>query len=1024
MTKTEKIRKNKKIPKILFDKKDYELLSIVNEVLNRDKSLKSVKKLLFPYLHPFGIKEMAATKGLRVAYAVIHLLDSLEAGKADDRIRALRSLQDEVLTIAHTSLRNNTARVLLEIMKELVRFKGKYIDQLKLAHDFGKALTGKPVIIRKLLERYHLLEMPEEWNQLAFDHHVHDANTKGRKSPTHLIMDAWIKGIRRLTVVYYNFIQKEAADELLEAAKIMGIHVRLGIEVTTKFYDRYVNFIWAPRGFLNKQDFLHFLSKEAVKNFMKEGQVVSEYQQQYVFSVLNEFNNTHRKKLCDKFGIDLPVLGKDDFLTFVGVGQPSILHLAKFIHTNLLPSLEVRTNELRENYLSANKDERKAIEDLVEEMNGLISEVIVEQFLRPSKNPNIHDPNIPRDDSEVPSLLTLSPAEMIKKLSRLHSSYRATLNLTNMTVADVLEVLYDCKGMMTHLEIFNLKEYTTAKNPELEQINELQIALNEGNLISLKRTIRKIIRQLNSSDDNVPSERIEKFNNILRDISTLRMYYKDEPLNSHICSDSSGSSSQLLGMGLSIIDTLPIRVQKKLRSGTDASHHIIPMSMTANLQITYLPFSKSVSFINMCKQFVGRIPFLRIIFQKHTDEWILQKHSTRIEKIGNIVTLGGLKTNTDNGLYIEEPKTRQSATHWFQWKYLNGGLKNAIKIIVGFIPAFATFALTKNWWLLAYCGAFIWFGITGLRNILQSVLGGGGIRRSPILSWSDYVSWGRVSDSLLFTGFSVPLLDYLTKTVFLSHVLGITTATDPDLLYTIMAVVNGVYISGHNTFRGLPKGAIFGNFFRSILSIPIAIGLNALIGGILGTAGVVSVLDILQKWAAVISKTASDFVAGIIEGLADRFKNIKSISNDYHTKIEQLYNIYAKLEMLSPETEVLSILESSKKIIKSDNPRIRDLGKIITIHSLDLLYFWMFQPRARTALKLIMKTMSEEELQIFTRTQSVLRSYKDISLMFIDGIVGKNFSKALAFYLARYAEYLNALKQMASAYNFETQLKS
>ena len=1005
-----------KIPKILFDKKDYELLSIVNEVLNRDKSLKSVKKLLYPYLHPLGIKEMAATKGLRVAYAVIHLLASLEAGKADDRIRALRSLQDEVLTIAHTSLRNNTARVLLEIMKELVRFKGKYIDQLKLAHDFGKALSGKPVVIRKLLKRYHLLEMPEEWNQLAFDHHVHDANTKGRKSPTHLIMDAWIKGIRRLTVVYYNYIQHEAADELLEAAKIMDINVRLGIEITMKFRDRYVNLIWAPRGFSNKQEFLHFLSETDVATFMSEGRTVSEYQQQYVFSVLNEFNKQHRLSVSEQFGLKISLLEKNEFLNFVGVGQPSILHLAKFIHTKLLPAMEARTLELRSLYTTSDSNEKQRINDLVKEMNALNSEVIVERFLRPSKNPEIHDPNIPRDDSQVPALLKLSPEEMLEKLSRLHSGYRATLNLTNLSVADVLELLYDCKGMITHLEIFNYKEYTTARNQDIAQISELQIAINDGNLISLKRTIRKIIQKLNLSENSTPLERIDKFNNILRDISTLRNYYRGEPLNSHICSDSSGSSSQLLGMGLIIKETLPFRVQKNLNTKSNSHHHLIPVNMTAFLQTTYFPISKSNFVFNSFFKLIPKVQVLRMIFQKHSDEWILQKHSTKMVKNGNIVTLGGLKTSNDNALYIEEPKELKSNTHWFQWKYLNGGIKNAIKIIVGFIPAFATFAVTKDWWLLAYFGAFIWFGITGLRNILQSVLGGGGIRRSPLLSWSDYVSWERVSDSLLFTGFSVPLLDYLTKTVVLSHVFGITITTDPDLLYTIMAIVNGIYISGHNTFRGLPKGAIFGNFFRSILSIPIAIGLSSIIGSILGAAGVVGILGILQRWAAVISKTASDFVAGIIEGLADRFKNIKSISKDYHTKIDQLYNIYAELETLFPETEVLSILESSKKIIKSENPEARDLGKIITVHSLDLLYFWMFQPRARSALRIIMKTMTEDELQVFTRTQNILRGYKNISLMFIDGIVGKNFSKALAFYLARYDEYLSAIKQMAAVY--------
>ncbi len=184
------------------------------------------------------------------------------------------------------------------------------------------------------------------------------------------------------------------------------------------------------------------------------------------------------------------------------------------------------------------------------------------------------------------------------------------------------------------------------------------------------------------------------------------------------------------------------------------------------------------------------------------------------------------------------------------WRYLNSGVKSAIKVIIGFIPAFLTFALTKDWWFLAYCGAFIWFGITGLRNILQSVLGGGGFRRSPLLRWNDYVSWERLADSLLFTGFSVPLLDYIVKTVFLDRMFGVTTATNPTLLYTVMALANGLYLSSHNAFRGLPKGAIVGNFFRTVISIPLAVAFNALIGGILSESDIQKVDDILEKWAA------------------------------------------------------------------------------------------------------------------------------------------------------------------------------
>ncbi len=56
-----------------FDRKDYDLLRIVCDVVEREDA-PSHKKLLAPYMHAHGSKEMAATRGLRIAYAVVHLL--------------------------------------------------------------------------------------------------------------------------------------------------------------------------------------------------------------------------------------------------------------------------------------------------------------------------------------------------------------------------------------------------------------------------------------------------------------------------------------------------------------------------------------------------------------------------------------------------------------------------------------------------------------------------------------------------------------------------------------------------------------------------------------------------------------------------------------------------------------------------------------------------------------------------------------------------------------------------------------
>ncbi|HOO91241.1 MAG TPA: hypothetical protein PLA74_10505, partial [Syntrophales bacterium] len=355
----------KGVEKFFFDREDHELLVIVDEVLNRDKSRKYIKNLLNPYLHPHGIKEMAASRELRIAYAVVHLLNSLEGGEEKERLAALRSLRDEVLYITKSNLGKNTARVLIQIMKRLVRSHGDYRSRLELAHDFRMAATGKSGVVRKELKKYHLLEMPEEWNQIATDDHVHDVNTKGRKSPTHLIMDAWIKGIRRLKVIYYNYVRSDVAAELLEAAEIMGIRVRIGVEISSRFRNRYIRIIWAPRGLLNVQDYLRFLQEPDVKAFTEEGRIVSEYHSHFILLMLQEFNKRHSRKIAERYGIDIPSLDETEFQLFVGRGQISILHLAEFIYRKMLPTMQLRMEELKTLYDSADRDEKDRLMNLV-----------------------------------------------------------------------------------------------------------------------------------------------------------------------------------------------------------------------------------------------------------------------------------------------------------------------------------------------------------------------------------------------------------------------------------------------------------------------------------------------------------------------------------------------------------------------------------------------------------------------------------------------------------------------------------
>ena len=1046
----------KKPSRLFFDANDYKLLSIVNDVLKRKNRPQSLSSLMTPYMHPHGIKEMAASSGLRIAYAIAGLLGSLETGLAHDRIAALRSLRDEVFSSSVSFYHKNTARVLMQIMKELVRSEGNELRQLMLAHDFRMVYSGKPRLVRAELANYHLLEMPEEWNQFAFDDHVHDANTKGRKSPTHLLMDAWIKGIRKLTVVYYNHVEREIVEELLEASAILDVHVRIGIEFSSRFRHKFVRFLWELEGFFDSNNLLQFLQDTMVQALMEEGRQVSRYQQRYVLEALAAFNHSHRQVLDRELSLECPALDQADFIRFVGTGQVSLLHLAKYIQQIYQNMLDDGLRQLKAQHPPESPQWREAQEACLCKKKALSLELIIARFLLPGCNPGLHDPTIPHADGSTPPLMLLAPPELLGRLAAMHSGSRFTLNLSNLSIQDTLELLYLCEGRITHIESFNLKDSShgmaaqatnrgehyageavdiTSPARNYQLINMLQKALNEDNVITLKRAIRSIIweferdrqlceKRLEEERKKTPAHPLDRLEaeladmnerkavllDILVNIAAFHGHYNKRYLGSRIGSGSTGQSQYQYGMGLVVLDTLPQRaLTTVMRVHRQEQRKLIPV--TARMIRHQHARGSELHQRSLFRRLLAMIPGFTGSGVVSWRDWSLDRFEIHPGQDGNVAALGGIRQTDVPDARVSH--TLPTANGAIPPRYLNTHLRNSLKVAAGFIPAFLTFALTKDWWLLAYLGAFIWFGITGVRNIIQSILGGGGLKRSPLLPWNSLVSWSRIADSLFFTGFSVPLLDYLVKTLLLQEQFGVTTATSPLVLYSAMALANGIYISTHNILRGLPRSAAAGNFFRSIFSIPLAIAFNAALGSIMHLAMVPGVEQALQKWAAVISKLASDCVAAVIEGLADRQSNIRIRLNDYRDKISQLFAVFARLDILFPEEDVLDMLQSPKALITAmHHKEAKDLERVFIVNALDLMYIWMYQPRARKALQMTAAAMSTEEWLIFYRSQLVLKRQREISQVFVDGLVGRNFAKALSFYLDRADAYLQDMVQM------------
>ncbi|MFR4119078.1 MAG: hypothetical protein ACLT2T_09750, partial [Bilophila wadsworthia] len=267
---------------------------------------------------------------------------------------------------------------------------------------------------------------------------------------------------------------------------------------------------------------------------------------------------------------------------------------------------------------------------------------------------------------------------------------------------------------------------------------------------------------------------------------------------------------------------------------------------------------------------------------------------TQIGEEGNVITMGGIGGELNNGLRAE--RTEKTRPRWLGFSRLSTPISNTLKVLAGFIPALVTFLYTQEWWVLAWFGAPLWFLITGLRNIPQAILGGGGMWSRSLLRWNDYVSWTRVCDSLLYTGLSVPLLEYFIRVLLLEDGLGLTVKDHQFLVFSIIAGANSIYISLHNIYRGFPKEAIIGNLFRSLLAIPVSVFYNDVLALFLPFFTTADPLLILEPGAAIISKTASDTVAAIIEGLADWRNNRRLRYWDYETKLQRLFDCYAKLE--------------------------------------------------------------------------------------------------------------------------------
>ena len=324
-------------------------------------------------------------------------------------------------------------------------------------------------------------------------------------------------------------------------------------------------------------------------------------------------------------------------------------------------------------------------------------------------------------------------------------------------------------------------------------------------------------------DEPAGSPRRELLLEVQDNLPQLRSFYELSWLGSRVGTDSTSRSHMTHGMGLVFTETLPPQARAALRHEKSGQRLTLPV----HTDIYGFTHYHEPAAPSRWLQALRRLPLLHHLGCRVVRGWALEKKTTTISPDGgNLVTLGGVDARGINAEQHDPMRTmRDAATPW-NVHYFNSNLVNVLKVLLGFIPAQWAFWYVDSWWILTWIGALLWFAITAVRNVLQSMVGGGAFCRSMLLPWNRYVSWSRMADSLLYTGISVPLLEVVVRMWLLEDWLGITVQNNALLVYTVIAMINSVYISGHNIFRGLPKEAIVGNLFRSALSIPLSIALG------------------------------------------------------------------------------------------------------------------------------------------------------------------------------------------------------
>jgi hypothetical protein len=747
------------VDKLSFNDRIRDLAIILNQKVEHSGELAP-----FHNSHPGGFVRELHKRRIGIAESYILISKQLGTSSYEKRLDALRTMVELSLHAKTVSMPLNTARVQIELMKEAVKDQGNKRRQMERIADFSIASFGQEAVIRRFLRQRRMIEVPETRLQLkeldlGWDSHVHDNLSEGRKTPSQVVVDAFIKGLSRLTLAYYDISNRDIVTEAMKAGEILGIDVTVGVEFSTGHRTRRRHFMYIPPAY-TPDEFYEFFddNKKYLARFIEGLEENRRRRHQTVTQILDHFNRIDLNKINEGYENDrlyaLPPLRIEELEAIVMEGQYTRIHLGELVYTRLKEVLKKRVLALKLQYeVSRQLIRRGKLTGW--ELEGTRHKYLAAREYYQQLTPDevmaayLEGKNIIDYDSAFPS-----EADILPDLKAAGGSIVYIHPLADGINAAVSTIICNHRTI-DRVELINMYD-SVKRNPGdiLVLTNFVRFVNNDG-YEELGRFLKD--RDLACPDPAALKKAVE--------------HYSQAPLVPLAGSDSTGREPHIPGMGFIRQSRIPSPSRKQFIK----HHYRLPP------------------------------PVAQMITSGGTEVPKTEKEAPEHQ----IYSMGKAGQFTPNLVGDEESLDRIGPLRF--WRYLNPAIKKILRVCIAMVPA--TLQIGP-----AYMA--VWLGITFMRNVLVDLISASGLKPSD---WhTKDVNFDFTTQSVFWTGFSVPVLALVKHGFDVAWPLEHEGPLFEWCKFFFICFANGTYISTHNRLRGFSRGVIRANFFRSVLAWPFA----------------------------------------------------------------------------------------------------------------------------------------------------------------------------------------------------------